>query len=387
MAKYIWQDNKWPNFTWRAEELQEVLSDCAFRYGRFLGRLTGIGFELGNQAGFETLSEEIVNSAAIEGEVLNREDVRSSVARRMEIAYTGAQAENHVLDARVEMILDATRGWDRAMSEERLKSWHAALFPTGYSGLTKLNAGNYRDDSEGPMQVVSRHGSLMRTHFEAPGAERLAVEMASFITWLNEDQKLPMLVKAALSHLRFLTIHPFEDGNGRLARALTEWVLARGEQSALRFYSLSSEIQREKNAYYEEIEHAQRNTMDVTGWIKWFLLCHRRALELADAKLEKILFKAEFWQRYREVSINDNQRRMLNALLDGFEGKMTSSKWAKICKVSQDTAGREIEALIKARMLERVGQARATHYVILKNPNGDYPQDVKSTKRLIRRLT
>lgn len=364
MSKYIWQDREWPNFKWQSEELQAALAEAAFRHGQFLGRLSGLGFELESQAGFETLSEEIVNSAAIEGETLNREDVRSSVARRMEIALAESRATNHALDARVEMILDATRGWNRAMTEERILSWHAALFPTGYSGLSKIKVGAYRDDCEGPMQVVSRHGSLLRTHFQAPDAKRLGEEMSSFITWLNEEESLPIIIKAALAHLRFLTIHPFEDGNGRIARALTEWVLARGEKSELRFYSLSAEIQREKDAYYEEIERAQRNTMDVTCWISWFIACHTRALELAGSKLGKILFKAEFWQHHREVSINANQRKMLNALLDGFEGNLTSSKWAKICKVSQDTAGREIDALVGAGLLVRVGQARATHYII-----------------------
>lgn len=364
MSKYIWQDSEWPRFRWQSEELEAALADSAFRHGQFLGQLAGIGFELENQAGFESLSEEIINSAAIEGETLNREDVRSSVARRMEIALAKNRATDHVLDARVEMILDATRGWKREMTEERLKSWHAALFPTGYSGLSKINVGVYRDDSEGPMQVVSRRGSLMKTHFQAPDAKRVKEEISSFITWLNEEESLPMIIKAALAHLRFLTIHPFEDGNGRIARALTEWVLARGEKSELRFYSLSAEIQREKDAYYEEIERAQRNTMDVTRWISWFVGCHARALELASAKLKKILFKAAFWQRNREAEINANQRKMLNALLDGFEGNLTSSKWAKICKISQDTASREIDALIKAGLLMRVGQARATHYLI-----------------------
>lgn len=364
MSRYIWQDSAWPRFTWRAAELADALAEGAFRQGHFLGKLSAIGFELRNQAGVEALSEEIVNSAAIEGEVLNRADVRSSVARKMEIATAEKGVESHTLDARVEMILDATRGWDRAMSEDRLKSWHAALFPTGYSGLSKIAVATYRDDAEGPMQVVSRRGSLLRTHFQAPAAERIGHEMASLITWLNGEMKEPMIVKAALAHLRFLTVHPFEDGNGRLARALTEWVLARGEQNALRFYSLSAEIQCEKDDYYAEIEHAQRNTLDVTRWIAWFAGCHARAIGAAEKTLGKILFKARFWQACQNSMLNANQRRMLNALLDGFDGNLTSSKWAKMCKVSQDTAGREIDALVRAGILVREGQGRSTHYCI-----------------------
>lgn len=370
--RYIWQDVNWPDFRWNAEELQATLADNAFRHGKFLGRLSGIGFELEAQAGLEIISEEIISSAAIEGETLNREDVRSSVARRMEIVLTNDGAINHAIDARAEMIFDAVRGWDREMSEERLKSWHAALFPTGYSGLSKITVGAYRDDAQGPMQVVSRYGSLMRTHFQAPDASRLEKEMSSFTAWLNAEASMPMVIKASLAHLRFLTIHPFDDGNGRLARALTEWVLARGERSELRFYSLSSEIQREKDAYYEEIERAQRNTMDVTRWISWFVGCHSRALALADVKLAKILEKSRFWQRHQALVMNANQRRMLNALLDGFDGHLTSSKWAKICKVSQDTAGREIEVLVKAGVLAREGQGRSTHYVMVDIPTCRY---------------
>lgn len=365
MARYIWQQDKWPRMTWRAAELEGVLSQAAFAEGKLVGALSSIGFDLRNRAGFETISDEIVSSAAIEGETLNRADVRSSVARRMEIALQeGKEREDHALDARVEMLLDATRGWDRPMSVERLNAWHAALFPTGYSGLSRIRVAAYRDDSEGPMRVVSRYGSLMRTHFEAPPATRLGNEMTDFLVWLNESTAEPFLVKAALAHLRFLTLHPYEDGNGRLARTMTEWVLSRGEKSPLRFYSLSAEIQREKSAYYEELEHAQRNSLDVTRWIGWFVGCHARAVAAAMENLSGILRKAEFWNEHRDFPLNEHQQKILNLMLDDFEGHLTSSKWAKICKVSQDTAGREIDQLVSARILFRQGQGRSTHYTL-----------------------
>lgn len=364
MSRYIWQNEGWPRLTWRARELENELSAAAFRQGHFLGQLAGIGFDLQNQAGLEVLSDEIVSSAAIEGERLNRADVRSSVARRMEVVLSEDTGSSHVMDARAEMMVDATRGWNRPMTEARLMSWHAALFPTGYSGLSKVRVGAYRNDNEGPMQVVSRRGSLLRVHFEAPPASRLPEEMAAFLTDLNAESTSPLLVRVALAHLRFLTLHPFEDGNGRLARALTEWMLSRGEQSAQRFYSFSAQIQKEKDAYYAALEHAQRNSLDVTPWISWFVQCHARAVAAAEVRLAAILDKARFWQRHSADSLNLHQHEMLNRLLDGFDGNLTSSKWAKICKVSQDTANREIAALVKAGILVQVGCGRSTHYVI-----------------------
>jgi len=364
--RYIWQQKSWPRMTWSAKELEHVLSEASFRKGVFLGRLAGIGFELQNQAGFEALSDEIVSSSAIEGETLNRADVRFSVARRMEIVLSEAGGkENHALEARVDLMMDATRRWRSPMTRKRLFGWHAALFPTGYSGLVKVRTGAYRDDKEGPMRVVSRYGSLERIHFQAPPAERLFDEMKAFLDAVNADPILPPLVVVALAHLRFLTLHPFEDGNGRLARALTEWLLARSEKSELRFYSLSAQIQREKETYYDELEHAQRNGLDVTRWIAWFVGCHMRAIALAETKLKTILDKSMFWQAHMKDDLNVHQREMLNRLLDGFEGNMTSSKWAKICKVSQDTASREIAALVSAGILSQVGRGRSTHYEIV----------------------
>ena len=363
--KYIWQQKGWPHFTWDARAVSGVLSEVVFKEGRFLGELAGIGFECQSQAGFEALSSEIVSSAAIEGEALNLADVRSSVARRMEIVLAERGAVSRELDARVDMMMDATRGWEKPMTVRRLKAWHAALFPNGYSGLAKVRAGKLRDDREGPMQVVSRYGALTRVHFEAPPASTLSDGLKELTGWLGEDDPAtPPLVRIALAHLWFLTLHPFEDGNGRLARALTEYLLARQEQSALRFYSLSAQIQRDKTAYYDELEHAQRNSLDVTRWVSWFLSLHSRALDSAAKSLDAILKKARFWRDHAQDDFNAHQRKMLNMLLDGFEGNLTSSKWAKICKVSQDTAAREIAPLVAFGVLRQEGAGRSTHYVI-----------------------
>ena len=364
--RYIWQQKAWPNFIWDARRISDVLSDVSFKEGRFIGKLSEIGFEGQSRTCFEAISAEIVSSAAIEGEVLDLEGVRSSVARRMEIVLGDCRRTDasHALDARVDMMMDATRGWKKPMSVARLKSWHAALFPSGYSGLVRIAAGRLRDDSEGPMQVVSRRGMMTRVHFEAPPAGALAGELKDFVAWLNRSDDVPRLVKVALAHLRFLILHPFDDGNGRLARALTEYLLARAERSELRFYSLSSQIQKEKSDYYDELEHAQRNTMDVTRWIVWFLSLQGRALDSADGILTGILKKARFWRQHAQDGFNAHQRDVLNRLLDGFDGNLTSSKWAKICKVSQDTATREISALTAAGILRQEGAGRSTHYVL-----------------------
>ncbi len=364
--RYIWQDETWPLLRYDTQALATKLAQVSFCLGRFHGALANLGFDMKSEALFQTLSSEIVESAAIEGEMLNREDVRSSVAKRMELTIKDLpQTTSHAIDARVEMMMDATRAWQEPLTKERLFAWHAALFPTGYSGLSKIQVGKFRDDHEGAMRVVSRYGSLERVHFEAPPATSLPQEMEMFLAWLNaEDEQLPALVKVALAHLRFLTLHPFDDGNGRLARTLTEYLLARAEQSEMRFYSLSSQIQKEKADYYAELEHAQRNTLDVTRWVDWFLGLQLRAVAAAEEQLQSILTKARFWQEHASETFNEHQKEMLNRLLDGFEGHLTSSKWAKICKVSQDTASREIRALLNRNILRQVGQGRSTHYLI-----------------------
>lgn len=364
--KYIYQNKDWPNWRWDAAEVADVLAEVSMELGKFLGRLSSIGFAAQKEAVHEMLSTEILESAAIEGERLNRDDVRSSVARRMEIFLSSAsRPSSHEADARADLAFDATRNWDEPMTLPRLFSWHAALFPTGYSGLAKIAVARLRDDAEGPMRVVSRRGMMERVHFAAPPAAMLADEMAKFLEWANgEEPGMPWLIKTALAHLWFLTLHPFDDGNGRLARALTEYLLAKGEKSAMRFYSLSAQIQKEKGDYYGELERAQRGTMDVTRWVKWFLGCHLRSVKSAEGCLAGVLAKAEFWRVHAEEPFAENQRKMLNMMFDGFEGNLTSSKWAKICKVSQDTASREINALVDKSILRCEGQGRSTHYVL-----------------------
>jgi Fic family protein len=372
--RYIHELPDWPEFRWKADELAGELAESSFRLGRFLGRLAGIGFELRNEAGLEALSGEIVESARIEGETLDRADVRSSVARRMEIVLREQERPpSREAEARAEMMMDATRNWAEPMTRERLFAWHAALFPAGWSGMLRIRVGAYRTDEEGPMQVASLHGIAEKVHFEAPPANRLPAEMESLFAWLGTDaDALPPIVRVALAHLRFLTLHPFDDGNGRLARALTEWLLARSERSALRFYSLSARIRKEKPAYYEELQRAQRGSMDATRWIRWFAGCHARAVEDAEARLGAIFRKADFWRAHADAGFGANQRNMLNRLLDGFEGPLTSTKWAQLCKVSQDTASREIGDLVLRGVLVRRGRARATHYELAEAvPEGD----------------
>ncbi len=285
----------------------------------------------------------------------------------MEIVLSSVkETATHESEARADMMPDATRNWNQPMTVERLFSWHAALFPTGYSGLMKMAVGRFRDDSEGSMRVVSRHGMLERDHFVAPDAERLGEEIPGFTDFVNDgNQHAPWLVEAAIAHLWFLTLHPFDDGNGRLARALTGNMLAKGERSAMRFYSLSAQIQKEKDDYYAELERVQHGTLDATRWVKWFLGCHRRAIGAAEIQFSSILAKADFWRKHASEVFTSNQRRMLNMLLDGFEGNLTSSKWAKICGVSQDTASREINALTAKGVLKQEGRGRSTHYVLV----------------------
>lgn len=364
--KYVYQHKDWPTWRWNAAEVSGELAELSMELGKFLGRLSSIGFAVQKEAVHEMLSTEILESAAIEGEKLNRDDVRSSVAKRMELVLSSASVTtSHEAEARAELAFDATRNWKKPMTRKRLFSWHAALFPTGYSGLAKIAVARLRDDAEGPMRVVSRRGMMERVHFAAPPAATLADELARFLDWVNgEEPGMPWLVKTALAHLWFLTLHPFDDGNGRLARALTEYLLAKGEKSAMRFYSLSAQIQKEKPDYYDELEKAQRGTMDATRWVKWFLGCHLRAVRSAEMQLAGILAKAEFWRAHAEEPLTASQRKMLNMLFDGFNGNLTSSKWAKICKVSQDTASREINALVAKGILQQEGRGRSTHYVL-----------------------
>jgi Fic family protein len=360
---YIHERSDWPELRWNSEKLTQRLAQVRHKQGRLLGRMEGLGFKLKAEATLQTLTEEVVKSSEIEGEILDRNQVRSSIARRLGMDIGALTPADRNVEGVVEMMLDAIQKYDQPVTAERLFGWHAALFPTGRSGMLKIVVGGWRTEQSGPMQVVSGPIGREHVHFEAPAAKRLANEMKDFLDWFNANQELDPVIKAALAHLWFVTIHPFEDGNGRIARAIADLALARSEQSAQRFYSMSAQIRKERNTYYNILEETQRGTLDITGWLEWFLDCLDRAFDGAETIIGNVLDKAAFWERHAASALNDRQRLILNRLLDGFEGKLTSSKWAKIAKVSQATAARDIEDLIDRGILQKdPAGGRSTSY-------------------------
>jgi Fic family protein len=330
--------------------------------------MQALGFPLREEAVLNTLTEDVLKSSEIEGEILDREQVRSSVARRLGMDAGGLRPVDRHIEGVVEMMLDATQKYKQPLTDERLFAWHAALFPTGRSGLQKITVGTWRTDADGPMQVVSGAVGKEKVHYEAPDAGRLAVEMAAFLDWFNRKDDGDLVLKAALGHLWFVTIHPFSDGNGRIARAIADMLLARSEDSVQRFYSMSAQIRIERNAYYDILERTQKGDLDITEWLEWFLGCLGRAIEGAGRILANVLRKADFWKRHESQAFNDRQRDMLNRLLNGIEGKLTSSKWAVMEKCSQDTASRDIDDLITRRILRKdKGGGRSTSYSLVTN--------------------
>ena len=370
--RYIHERSDWPNFHWDQDRLAGTFAAVRHRQGRLVGRMEALGFALQQQANLEALTAETVTSSEIEGERLDAAQVRSSIARRLGMDAGGVDSVDRRVEGVVDMMLDATRNFDRPLTAERLCGWHASLFPTGRSGMRKLRVGAWRHDTTGPMQVVSGPVGRERVHFEAPAAERLAREMRVFLRWFNKGTGPAVaddVLKAGLAHFWFVTIHPFDDGNGRIARAMADLVLARSEKSVQRFYSMSAQIRRERNDYYDILERAQKGTMDVTAWMEWFLGCLGRAIDGSETLLAAVLRKARFWQEHREVAMNDRQRVMLNRLLDGFEGKLTTSKWAAITKCSSDSALRDILDLVKRGVLVRNPEAgRSTSYSLVERP-------------------
>ena len=331
--------------------------------GQLRGRMADVGLGLRDEATLQALTEEVLRTSEIEGEKLDTDSVRSSIARRLGVNIGALAPSDRHADGVVDMILDATQQYENSLTIERLFGWHAALFPTGYSGMTKLRVGAWRDDRQGPMQVVSGPVHRHKVHYEAPPAHLLDAEISNFLLWFNHDQQDDPLIKAGLAHLWFVTIHPFDDGNGRIARAIGDMALARAEQSSRRYYSLSAQIQRERKDYYHLLEATQKGSMEVTAWLEWFLSCLLRALNSADQTLSSVLMKSRFWQHWTGVSMNDRQIKLLNQLLDGFEGKLTSSKWASIAKCSQDTALRDItELLDRGVMIRSEASGRSTSY-------------------------
>jgi Fic family protein len=360
---YIHQREQWPKFDWNRESLDARLGAARHQQGRLLGRMEVLGFRFREEASLQSLTAEVLKSSEIEGELLDHEQVRSSLARRLGMDIGALAFVDRDVDGVVEMMLDATQKYAAPLTDERLFTWHAALFPTGRSGMSKITVGAWRTGNSGPMQVVSGPVGRHRVHFEAPAASRLRTEMRVFLRWFNARDNLDPVLKAAIAHLWFVTIHPFDDGNGRIARAITDLMLARSEQSAQRFYSMSTAIQQERKNYYDILETTQRRDIDITRWLDWFLACLGRAFDGAETMLADVLTKARFWEKHAGASLNERQRAMLNRLLDGFEGKLTSSKWAKLAKCSQDTALRDIEGLVDGHILTRdAAGGRSTSY-------------------------
>jgi Fic family protein len=363
MGTYIHELDAWPTFRWDEKHLTEKLVSVRHRQGRLIGRMETLGFKLRAEAALATLTEEVIKSSEIEGEVLDKDQVRSSIARRLGMDIGALTPADRNVEGVVEMMLDATQGWTNLLTKKRLFGWHAALFPTGHSGISKITVAGWRTAETGPMQVVSGPTGHEWVHYEAPTADRLPSEMDSFLAWFNGREPADLVLKAAIAHLWFVTIHPFEDGNGRIARAVADMMLARSESSAQRFYSMSAQIRQERKAYYDILEETQKGDLDITWWLEWFLNCLDRAFNRADTILSTVMMKANFWERHREKPINERQRLVLNRLLDGFDGKLTSSKWAKLAKTSPDTALRDITGLVELHMLVRdAGGGRSTSY-------------------------
>ena len=363
---YIWQDSHWPSWRYDLGTLVQSLADVSRAQGLLMGRLADVGMALREQTSLSVLTEDVIRTSEIEGEHLNVEWVRSSIARRLGVDIGGLAPVDRHVEGVVEMVLDATVHCDAPVTRDRLFGWHAALFPTGYSGPVRINAGGWRNDANGPMQVVSGPLGRQRVHFEAPPADALESETRRFLTWANSASTEPPLIKAGLAHLWFVTLHPFDDGNGRIARAVGDLFLARADGSPQRFYSLSAQIQRERKAYYDILERTQRQSMDVTEWVAWFLATLHRAVEQAQHTLDAVLVKTRFWQRWAapgSAPLNERQVKLVNRLLDGLEGKLTSSKWAAIAKCSPDTALRDITALLARGVLRKSDAGgRSTSY-------------------------
>lgn len=339
------------------------LAAVRHRQGRLIGRMEALGFPLRSEAVLQTLAQEVVTSSEIEGEFLDPDQVRSSIARRLGIDIGGLTPADRHVEGAVEMMLDATQKYEQPLDEERLFAWHAALFPAGRSGMRRIKVGAWRDDSSGPMQVVSGPVGRERVHYQAPPASQLDQEMKTFIAWFNSEPSLDPVLKAAVAHLWLVTIHPFDDGNGRIARAVAEMALARSEQTSQRFYSMSAQIREEKGAYYDVLESTQKGDLDITLWLRWFLGCLDRAFDGAEKILANVFKKARFWEKHAGAAFNQRQRGMLNRLLADFEGKLTSSKWAKLEKCSQDTALRDIDDLVARGILAKEAPGgRSTGY-------------------------
>jgi len=365
---YLYNNENWPIFTWNSEKLMPLLSYVRNRQGKLIGKMGAWGFELQNEANLEILTQEIIKSTEIEGEFLDRDQVRSSIARKLGLEIAGLVYSDRHVDGIVDLMIDATTNYDKELNKERLFSWHAALFPTGQSGNYKIVTGNWRDDSTGPMQIVSGALGKQKVHFQAPRAAQLENEMRIFFDWFNLDQQTDLVLKSAIAHLWFVTIHPFEDGNGRISRAISDMLLTRSDEQSYRFYSMSAQIRKERNSYYDILEKTQKNDINITAWLEWFLNCLLHSIEHAEKLLEKIMYKHSFWSTHTGLTINARQRKILVMLLDDFEGVLQTTKWAKLGKCSQDTALRDIQDLMdKGILVKSEKGGRSTNYELKPN--------------------
>ena len=366
MSFYIYQQTKWPQFYWENDTFMVSLSTVRNMQGKLLGKMESIGFALKSEAFLQTLTLDVLKSSEIEGEILEPDQVRSSIARHLGMDVAGLVSSDKNVDGVVEMLLDATQNYEEPLTKERLFNWHCSLFSTGRNGMYKLIVGNWRDDYHGAMQIVSGAMGKENVHFQAPDADKIDSEMAVFFQWFNNEHKLEPVLKAALAHFWFVTIHPFNDGNGRIARAITDMLLARADGSSQRFYSMSAQIKTERKEYYTILEKSQKSNLDITSWIDWFLNCLTNSLNETNFILAKILHKHFFWMENSTLSLNDRQKSMIKKLLDGFDGKLTSSKWAKINKCSADTALRDIQDLINKEILRKeLAGGRSTNYELI----------------------
>lgn len=360
MAKYIYEYDNWPEFTWDDKKIGGILGKVRYLQGKIFGQMGALGFSIKEETLLSTLTLDVLKSSEIEGEFLNYEQVRSSIARRLGIENAGIGHVDRNVEGVVEMMLDATQNYDKVLIQNRIFGWHAALFPSGWSGIHRIETGCYR---HGEMQVVSGSMGKEKIHFQAPSPNKVKKEMNVFLDWLNNETELDEVLKAAIAHFWFIIIHPFDDGNGRIARAISDMLLARSEKSTHRFYSLSNQILVEKKIYYDVLQKVQHSSGDITDWLDWFLSCLFRALENTDETLKRVYKKADFWDKNKETVLNNRQRIILNKMFDGFEGKLKSSKWAKINKCSADTALRDIKDLIDKGILRQEDSGgRSTNY-------------------------
>ncbi len=366
MSKYIYSINGWPQFTWEIEAFLPLLTEVRNKQGILTGKMDAIGFNLQNEAYLETLSQDVIKSSEIEGEILDNQQVRSSIARKLGIDIGGLVESQRDVEGIVEMMMDATQNYKSELNEDRLFGWHSALFPTGRSGMHNIMVGNWRDDSTGPMQVVSGPMGKEIIHFEAPEPSILTDEMQKFLQWTNNPHIGDPVIDAAISHLWFITVHPFEDGNGRIARGITDMMLCRSENKTQRFYSMSSQINEQKTQYYDILESTQKGTLDITEWLVWFLECLKNAIDNSETLVHKIMAKHHFWNKHKTVTLNERQIKIIELLFGNFFGNLTTSKWAKINKCSQDTALRDIKDLVQKDILAKSKSGgRSTNYELI----------------------